>query len=803
MKIKWQYLTTCLTGILFLLTLSAVQAQKNNDRRTLMDEHWLFQRGGAQGAEQTDYNDSSWRQVDLPHDWSIEDLPGTHSPFTINAISQVSGGFTVGGTGWYRKHFTIDSAKKGKRFIIQFDGVYMNSEVWLNGKSISKHPYGYTSFWADITERIKYNQDNIIAVKVRNEGENSRWYSGSGIYRHVWLKIWEPIHVAQWGTFVTTKTITKSSAIINVITKVTNESTLAQPVHLMTQIHDAKGKVVTVAESNETIKAGATFSFQQDIPITNPALWSVEAPALYSVVSTILTNGKIIDSEQTSIGIRTLDFDAINGFRLNGKTLKLKGGCIHQDNGPLGAKAFDRADERKIELLKAAGYNAVRCAHNPPSTALLDACDRLGMLVIDESFDCWEGGKNPMDYHLWFKEWWQRDLESMVLRDRNHPSIIMWSIGNEIPNREKPEVIAVAQKLSNYIRQLDSTRPVTCGVNGVEPNKDPFFATLDVAGYNYALDKYIPDHQRLPKRVLFATESFPMQAFDYWMGVEDHSWVIGDFVWTSFDYIGEASIGWLGYPQKQNFYPWNLAYCGDIDVCGWKRPQSYYRDALWKPNQLSLFVTSPFPSFDTASKKEDWSHWDWKDVVSSWNWKGYENKPLEVVIYSSCNQVELFLNNQSLGIKSTDRSTQFIATWKVPYQAGILKAVGYVSHKAVATALLGSAGQADHLQVSVDKNALQADGQDLSYLTIEVVDKKGIRVPDAENLLQFTVSGPGTIAAVGNANPRSIESFQQPYRKAWQGKCLVIIKSDHKPGTITLTIASEGLPSTHLIIHSK
>ncbi|HWJ28157.1 MAG TPA: glycoside hydrolase family 2 TIM barrel-domain containing protein, partial [Flavisolibacter sp.] len=354
---------------------------------------------------------------------------------------------------------------------------------------------------------------------------------------------------------------------------------------------------------------------------------------------------------------------------------------------------YDRAEERRVEILKSNGFNAIRCAHNPPSPAFLEACDRLGMLVIDEAFDMWRQGKNVDDYHLYFDDWWQKDIESMVYRDRNHPSVIMWSIGNEIPNRDKPEVAAVAKKLADHIRSVEPTRAITCGVNGIEENKDPFFSALDVAGYNYGKDKYESDHQRLPKRVMFATESLPFEAFDYWAGVTDHDWVIGDFVWTAFDYIGEASLGWLGYPQKANFYPWNLAYCGDIDICGWKRPQSYYRDALWKKDQLSLFVKPPKPSYDTNANKASWSHWEWRDAVSDWNWKGYEKKPLQVEIYSSCEEVELFLNGRSLGRKETNRSNKFMAIWEVPYQAGMLKAVGYTGNQQKAVAELHTAGK--------------------------------------------------------------------------------------------------------------
>lgn len=784
---------------LLLLVTTGVYAQDIQ----LFDNGWRFHRGGAQGADKPEFDDTQWRETDLPHDWSIEDLPGTASPFNRDAVSQVSGGFTTGGTGWYRKTFIPPVTLRGKRVQLQFDGVYMNAEVWLNGKRLGKHPYGYTSFWYDITKQIKPGEKNVLAVKVRNEGENSRWYSGSGIYRHVWLKVKDPLHVAQWGTYITTPEINKAAAKVHVSTKVMNETGNTAQVKIVTRLLDAKGRDVATGTVIREITPGSPVEYAQDLKVTSPVLWSVESPVLYTAVTEVYNNQQLTDRVTTPFGIRSIAIDAVNGFRLNGQPLKLKGGCVHHDNGPLGARAYDRAEERKVELLKASGYNAVRCAHNPPSPAFLDACDRLGMLVIDEAFDTWQDGKTPDDYHLYFEEWWQKDLESMLYRDRNHPSIIMWSTGNEIPNREKPEVVKVAKMLSDFIRTLDSTRFVTCGVNGVTADKDAFLATLDVAGYNYARDKYVTDHQRLPLRVMFATESLPLEAFDYWMGVADHPWVIGDFVWTAFDYIGEASIGWRGYWQEQQFYPWNLAYCGDIDICGWKRPQSFYRDVLWKDSQVAVFVKPPQPSFPANPHKVDWSRWEWHDVVPGWNWTSAVQQPLEVEVYSSCEAVALFLNGKSLGKKATDRSNKFTAVWQVPYEAGTLKAVGYNSGKEAGNAVLQTAGEPVKLAMAADRTVIAANGQDLSYITVELQDAKSVRHPGAENQVHFDISGPGTIVGVGNANPVSTESYLLPQRKAWLGRCLVIVKSNGQPGNITLTASAAGLKKGEISIAAK
>jgi beta-galactosidase len=798
---------------LFLLLSFVViraEAQTELKRNNLFDFNWRFHAGGAQGAEEPLFDDSKWRKTDLPHDWSIEDLPGTESPFNINAISQVNGGFTTGGTGWYRKSFFIPGELKDKRFIIMFEGVYMNADVWLNGEYLGNHPYGYTSFWFDISGKIKTGKDNIIAVKVKNEGENSRWYSGSGIYRHVWLHVVSPLHVATWGTSITTPLVTEKEAQINVKTSLINNGLKTSVFKIVTKIIDPAGQVLSEIATENTIEPGQTKEILQEAKLQNPKLWSTDSPSLYKAVSEILESGSVSDIAETKFGIRSISFDAVNGFLLNGKPLKLKGGCIHHDNGMLGSRAYDRAEERRVELLKTNGFNAVRSSHNPPSPAFLDACDRYGMLVIDESFDMWKEGKNPSDYHLWFSDWWKKDTESMILRDRNHPCIILWSIGNEIPNRNKPEVVELARISADYIRSLDPTRPITSAVNDLRPDKDPYFAVLDVAGYNYASggdhnqkNIYETDHDRLPQRVMVGTESYPLEAFGSWMDVIDHPYVIGDFVWTAFDYIGESSIGWRGYFQKQNFFPWNLAFCGDLDICGWKRAQSYYRDVLWNKDKLSIWVTPPEPSFTVNPERQPWSKWHWNDAVDDWTWKGSEGRLLDVNIYSSCSQVELFLNGKSLGKKITDRSTKYIAVWKVPYETGILKAVGYSGDKRISEAELRTAGEASRIKLTADRKKIKGDGQDLSYITVELTDKDGVLNPKAENTVLFDISGPGSVEGVGNANPASIESYQLPKRKAWRGRCMIVIKSDTTPGKVIVRAASTGIQTAVIEIESN
>lgn len=766
----------------------------------LIDDDWRFHRGGAQRAESPEFNASGWSRVDLPHDWSIEDLPGTQSPFSRDAISQVSGGFTTGGTGWYRKDLPIPGLLRGKHIRILFEGVYMNAEVWLNGQRLGNHPYGYSSFYYDVTPYVRFGEKNILAVKVSNEGENSRWYSGSGIYRHVWMIASDPAHFVIWGTSVSTPAVDDKQASIRVVSRVHNSGNTAARLRLAITLTGPDGIEAARGESEIVAPGGDSAVFDQMLNIPGPQRWEPDHPALYTAKMQLFADGQPCDKEEIPFGIRTLAFSADKGFLLNSKPLKLKGGCVHHDNGPLGAKAYDRAEERRVELLRASGYNAIRCSHNPPSPAFLSACDRLGMLVMDEAFDMWRHAKNPADYHLFFDDWWKKDVENMVFRDRNHPSVFSWSIGNEIPYRHTPEVVSLARTMGDFVRKLDPTRPVTSAVNDLKPDKDPYFATLDLAGYNYAAggdhgvkSLYETDHLRVPERIMVGTESYPLEAYRSWMDVLDNTWVIGDFVWTAFDYIGEASIGWKGYWQEQDFFPWNLAWCGDIDICGWKRPQSFYRDALWKKEQLSLFVTPPTPTFAPNPNRESWSRWHWLDAVADWNWSGNEGQPLEVTAYSSCERVELFLNGKSLGMRTTNRESRFMATWNVPYQAGTLKAVGYTGKKSVSVAELKTAAESAAIRMTPDRTLLKANNADLCYIAVELTDGKGVRNPRAENLVNFEIEGPGTIVGVGNANPVSLESYTLPQRKAWQGRCLVIIKSGHTPGKIVLKAKAEGV----------
>jgi beta-galactosidase len=776
----------------------------------LIDDDWQFYLGDIKGAEEVEFDDSSWRALCLPHDWSIEDISGTGSPLDSVAPGGISTGYFRGGTGWYRKNIYLPSNLKGKRFFLEFEGIYMNADIWINGVHLGNHPYGYTSFWYELSDQLHFGRENLIAVRVRNEGRNSRWYTGSGIYRHVWLTVTEPVYIAPRGTCITTPEVANDRATVLITNEIFNTSKAKETLQVESAIYNQEGSVVASRMDPVEVEPGNKLLFSHEMEVANPRLWSVESPDLYKVVTKIGNErGTLLDLVENSFGIRTIEFTS-EGFFLNGQKLLMKGGCMHHDNGPLGAAAYDRAEERRVELMKASGFNAIRCAHNPPSPAFLDACDRIGMLIIDEAFDMWKKQKNPQDYHLYFDQCWEEDIRSMVLRDRNHPSIIMWSTGNEIPERGESEGVETSRILSDYIRRLDPTRPVTSAVNGLGPDKDPYFSTLDISGYNYSFGGdhgqesiFTIDHARIPERIMYCSESYPLVAFGAWMDVLEHPYVVGDFVWTGFDYLGEASIGWLGYPHEGSFYPWNHAYCGDIDICGMKRPQSYYRNVLWNSGRLlSLFVKPPEPSFVENPGRKDWSKWHWQDVVDRWNWPGHEGTPLEVEVYSAHEEVELFLNGTSLGKKPTNRGTQWIARWKVPYSPGELKAVAYDNREEADSWELVTAGSPEKIALSADRTRLLSNGQDLSFIIVELHDGNGERNTLAEDLVEFEISGPGTIVAVGSSNPMSTESFQQPRRRAYQGRCLVVVKSGRERGEIRLTASVDGLDPSTLVLET-
>jgi len=795
---------------------------QNRWRNRPFDTNWKFYRGDIAGAELSEFDDYNWRNLDLPHDWSIEDLPASADtfpdldpprvgPFTPASEGGLSTGFVLGGTGWYRKTFAQEADDLDKIVYIRFDGVYMNADCWINGNHLGNHPYGYTSFYYNITPYLNLpGEMNTIAVQVKNIGENSRWYSGSGIYRHVWLDVVNRIHITQWGVHVQTTRLQDQSADLALSVSIRNTTGKETPVTIQTRVISPREPIDKTYETTATLPAGGIQTVRQSITVNKPRLWSVSDPNIYLADVSILAEGIPVDQYVSSFGIRTLEFSPESGFRLNGEKILLMGGNIHHDNGPLGAATIDRAEYRRVELMKSFGYNAIRTSHNPPSPQFLDACDLNGMLVMDEAFDMWQEPKNPQDYHLYFDEWWQRDLESMILRDRHHPSVILWSIGNEIRERADSSGLAIAGKMIEVIKGIDRSRPVTQAIcrfwdHPGRPWEDTYstFELLDVAGYNYQWQKYDPDHELHPGWIMAGTESVVQEAYDNWDQVKVHEYVIGDFLWTAMDYLGEASIGHAVLNNvTEDFlldWPWFNAYCGDIDLCGFKKPQSYYRDVVWGISQLEMNVHRPVPE----GLEERVSFWGWPEEWPNWNWKGYEGIPLQISIYSSLDSVQLFLNDKDMGAKKISPSDKYIARYSVPYESGILKAFAWAGGKVMDSVILKSTGPPASIRLIPDHDEISADLNDLCFVTVEVLDKAGLRVTDAIIPIQLTIQGEGKLAGVGNGNPKDIKSFQTPAVNTFRGRCLVILKPSKHPGTIQLTANSNGLKSEKIEIKTR
>ena len=828
-----------------LLAAQLWAVQPTSPRQELnADANWKFYLGDPADAQAPSVNDSSWRTVNLPHDWSIEGAPEASNP------TGSGGGFFPAGVGWYRKTFTAPPSWKGSRVSVEFDGVASNATVYLNGKQLGIHPYAYTSFRFDLTEGLDFSKPNVLAVRVdASEQPSSRWYSGAGIYRHVRIAVTGPVHVSPWGVFVSTQEASTAGAKVTIRTQVQNESAESADVSLKTALLSAQGKSVARQQSQVHIGAGAHEEESQQISLPHPELWKPETPVLYRAVTEIVQAGKVIDRVETNFGVRTLAWSVDKGLVLNGKSIKLAGGSVHHDNGPLGAAAFDRAEQRRVELLKAAGFNAVRTAHNPPSPGFLDACDRLGLLVLDETFDVWTKSKAKYDYARFFKDWWQQDVDSMVLRDRNHPSIVLWGIGNEIPEAWTKDGAPIAKQLAARVRSLDTTRPVTesfpCAT--YTPSTDAVMAQLDVAGYNYNLEtNSAKDHERVPGRIMVTTESMPAAVFDEWKLVHEQPYILGEFVWTAMDYLGESGIGSWSYatpeqaagaaqvaammkqmmpnmgadgknpfeamaqPQNakpnpmMNFmfpgYPWHAAFSGDLDLTGYRKPQSYYRDILWNGGDR-VYATVLLP--EVEGKKIVAIGWSVYPTLPSWTWPGQEGKPLIVEVYSGAESIRLTLNGKLIGEKPTGREQAFKADFDVPFEAGTLKAEGIRGGKVVASSVLETAGDAVRLKLTADRTLLDADGQDLAFVTVEAVDAKGRLQVNSNSLVHVAVSGAGTIAAVGNGDGQSKRSYAGETVDLFHGRALVVLRTTRNKGQIKLTANGDGLGAASVIVESR
>ncbi|MGA3288600.1 MAG: beta-galactosidase GalB [Bacteroidota bacterium] len=790
---------------------TAIVSNADNSR-TSFNKGWLFSRYGSMpdgsmkeepaGLEKRNCADSLWRKLDLPHDWGIE------GPFRMDLPSS-TGKLPWAGIGWYRKHFNLSQEDKGKHFFIDFDGAMSYAQVWLNGKYIGQWPYGYASFRFELTPYIYFDRENVLAVRLDNPPNSSRWYPGGGIYRNVWFVKTDPVHIAHWGTFVTTPRITKDQATVHIQNEIENQSAISAKITLVMKINEY-GKKEIIGSSRETnvqISAGRTEKSGTEIVIQNPKLWNPESPNLYQAKTYIQQNRRIVDSTSTVFGIRTVQFTPDNGFVLNGKRVQIKGVCNHHDLGLLGTAVNEKALKRQIKLLQEMGCNAIRTSHNPPAPELLSLCDQMGMLVLDEAFDCWERGKTPNDYSRLFKEWHEKDIRAYVWRDRNHPCVIAWSSGNEI--REQGDGI-LAQKLKDIFNSEDSTRPVTAACNKPEAGFDGFQHSVDIFGYNYKPHLYEKFHEVNPSKPLYGSETascvstfgeyfFPVSddklkgLFDnqvssydlsapFWANIPDvefegqdkNPFVAGEFVWTGFDYLGEPT------PYGADSSISRSSYFGIFDLCGFKKDRFYLYQARWRPD---------FPM----------AH-----ILPHWNWPDRIGKVAPVHVYTSGDEAELFLNGKSLGRKKKEQF-QYRLRWDdVEYATGELKVIAYKNGKRWAMDIMKTTSPVARLELTVDCSTIDADGRDLAFVTVKTVDKDGLRVPTADNLISFKVSGPGVIAAVGNGDPTNHNSFQSEQYKVFHGQCMLIIRSiEGKSGPIQVTAELEALENRDILIMSK
>ena len=745
-------------------------------KQSLFDSGWQFTRNGKTIT------------VDLPHDWDIYEAP---DPST--GATGTDGGWYPGGKGEYRKTFATPKTEIVK---LHFEGVYQKAEVFVNGQKAGQHAYGYTPFTVDVTPYLYQDKrENEVVVKVDNsEQPNCRWYTGSGIYRHVWLQAMPALHIAENGVFVTTHDISAERAIVSVEVTVANESDRDRNAMVVV----GSGMMMVAVPARQTKTVATCYA------VRNPRLWSPDDPYLYEAKVELKESGIVIEEHRARFGIRSFSYDAEGGFVLNGKPLLINGACVHHDDGVLGAMAFDAAEIRKVRQMKEAGFNLIRTSHNPTTRAFLDACDSLGMLVIGEAFDGWRTAKKPYDYSTLIDSCYREDIRAMVERDRNHPSIICWSIGNEVIERKDIRVITTARQLKQAILDYDKTRPVTealCAWDDDWEIYDPHFDVLDIGGYNYMIHKHATDHQRNPGRVMWQTESYPRDAFQNWALVHDYPYIIGDIVWTGLDYLGESGIGRYYYEGERagEHYvdggqpDWHGAYCGDVDVTGWRKPISHYREMLWKDSKdLYMAVKEP-DGYHGKIHETAWSVWP---TWESWNWPSWEGKPIDVEVYTKAPEVTLYLNDKPIGTKAVSQATEYKAVFTVPYEAGTLRAEAGGKR-----ATLSTAGEPARLRLTTDRSVITADGQDLSFITVEVIDREGRVCPNAAIPCEAVVKGQGTLLSFASADLKDREPYTSPCVSTWKGRALLVVRSSQKKGKAQVSIKS-SLPTASIFIQS-
>lgn len=811
LRVKLQMKIACEPGLtisfLALLLLSNASAASG---RTIQDfdGNWLFSKGDFAAAMMTAFDDNGWQSVTLPHDWSSD------GPFS--AAFGSGNGYAPGGIGWYRKHFQLNTNQAGDAVTLEFDGVYDYSEVWINGQYAGGRPYGFSSFQCDLTPFIKFgDHDNLVAVRVdHSRFADSRYYTGSGIYRNVRLVVADKLHVAHWGVSITTPKIKAVSAAVHIETTIENTSGVNKSFVLETDILAPDGKIIATTKTEAKIAAtgapGTAPARQvtQNLSVRNPKLWNVDAPNLYHAVSKIISNAVILDEVTNSFGIRESHFDADKGFFLNGKNLKIKGVCLHHDAGPIGAAVPDKVLERRLRELKEIGVNAIRTSHNPPDPALLDFCDRMGFLVMDEAFDEFTPGKNKwitgrndgvpshFGYNEIFTEWSVTDIQDLVRRDRNHPSIILWSIGNEIDYANDPfshpvlgeeyhpqspraeKLVSCAKPLIAAVKALDTTRPVTAALATVAMSDAVGLAQLlDVDGYNYQESRYGDDHRKYPHRVIYGSEN--SHRYGAWLAVCTNDYIAGQFLWTGADYLGEAGA-----------WPNRASGAGLLDLCGFKKPLGWFRQSLWSDRPMVYLCASTGAGGRRGFAGEE-----------SWNWP--TNSTVTVLCFANCPEVTLLLNDKVMGTQKLSNADHGILRWEIPYEPGRLTAVGRINGQEACHYTLQTTGAPTGLKLLPDSLQLQADGKDICHLEFQVVDAQGLRVPDAEPEVTFKITGPAKVLGIGNGDVNSVEDCKTNAHHAFQGHGLAILQTTASPGDILVNATSPGLTPASVTLRSR
>lgn len=796
---------------------------------------WKFIEGTRRHADSS----RNYEIVDLPHDFII------NKPRTPDSPGGASSGFFPEGYGTYIKEFDVPKEWEDKIILLDIDGAYMNSEVFLNNNKLFHHPYGYTAYQVDLTPWLIHDITNVLKITTQCFLPSTRWYSGGGLFREVGILIGGKQYIHPWDVFVTTPEVSPEKAVVHAAIEVTNTLSKECEAELRVYIISETDQIVAEDQCKILLQGDGKTSVSFELSVDSPLLWDVDETHLYTLKIVLKVNGEVSDESETVFGIRKIEIDAQNGFRLNGRKMKLRGGCIHHDNALLGACAFPKAEERKIRILKDAGYNAIRTAHNPPSRALLEACDRIGMLVLNESFDMWRTPKNPLDYHLYFEKWWQFDLRSMVLRDRNHPSVYCWSIGNEVPEATGISNGAYWAKVqADYVRSLDPTRPVTMAIHGYTaptPGKPqmvvdrrkmmeqrakgikPSFGlpkdgeedvwgeqtrevaeVLDIVGYNYLCGRYAYDAKKFPGRVIQGTETHPFYTYDYWKATLENDHVIGDFIWTAYDNLGEAGAGRVIYDLDEPLnglvgqYPWLSCYQGDHDLCGNRRPQSYYRKIMWGlDGGIYVFTTHP----SRTGKPFYGMGWHWEDVKRNWTFAPkYIGKPVKVQAYADCDEVEFVVNGKSMG---KVKPVELKATMEIPYEPGILEAIAWKNGKKVAFDKLQTAGKAAKIVLKPESDVIAADGMDLCFIPVEIVDEKGVLVVEEAVEISVKVEGAGTLAGLGSGNPKTEENYGTGKRYTFDGRALICVRAGRESGAIRVEVSAEGFETSFVEIRCE